>query len=186
MPEKNGKRKSPRVISLAEGRLLMAAKRGFRNWESRFKEPFDLNTRLPHISIRTLSYLAQGKDKGTFYLYDLIMNLHDLGSGFEFNELSPKEKMRIIDQYLFLLDQIRFECMKRLGWLESYPGEQFTLVELISQFEKLAPSIQAEVPVLSPNHAAHAQYTAMNTYEKESIIRKLIPEALKRIQTLSD
>jgi hypothetical protein len=186
MRKKNGKREYPRVISLEEGRLLMAAKRGFRNWESRFKESFDLNTRLPQISIRTLSHLAQGKDKGTFYLYDLIMNLQDLGSGFEFNELSPKKKMGVIDQYLFLLDQIRFECMKRLGWLESYPGEQFTLVELINRFDELAPSLQAKVPVLSRNHTAHAQYTAVNTHEKESIIRKLIPEALKRIQTYSE
>jgi hypothetical protein len=164
----------------------MAVKRGFRNWESRFKEVFDLDTRLPQISIRTLSYLAQGKDKGTFYLYDLIMNLQGLGSGFEFNELNPKKKMGIIDQYLFLLDQIRFECMKRLGWLESYPAEQFTLVELIKQFDKLAPSLQAEVPILSQNHAAHEQYAAMSTYEKEGMIRKLIPEALKQIKTYSE
>ena len=186
MTRRNGKGISPRVISLEHGRLLMAVKRGYRNWQSRFKEEFGLETRLQQISFRTLSYLAQGKDKGTFYLYDLIMNLQDLGSGFEFNELSPKKKMGIIDQYLFLLDQIRFECMKRLGWLESYPSEQFTLVELIKQFDQLAPRLQSEVPVLSQNHAKHKQYAAMNTYEKEGIIRKLIPEALKEIQSYAE
>jgi hypothetical protein len=186
MTRKNGKDKSPRVISLEQGRLLMAVRRGFRNWESRFKEKFGLETRLQQISLRTLSYLAQGKDKGTFYLYDLIMNLQDLGSGFEFNELGPKKKMGVIDQYLFLLDQIRFECMKRLGWLESYPSEPFTLVELIKQFDQLAPSLQSEVPVLSQNHSGHKQYASMNTYEKEGMVRKLIPEALKEIQAYSE
>ncbi len=113
------------------------------------------------------------------------MNLQGLGSGFEFNELSPKKKMAIIDQYLFMLDLIRFECMKRLGWLTSYPGEDFTLVELIKEFDRLAPSLQAKVPVLSQDHAAYEQYSTMNTYDKEGFVRKLIPEVLKEIQDYS-
>jgi hypothetical protein len=91
----------------------------------------------------------------------------------------------IIDQYLFLLDQIRFECMKRLGWLRSYPGEDFTLVELITKFDRLAPSLQAKIPVLSQDHAGYEQYSTMNTYDKEGYIRKLIPEVLKEVQDYS-
>jgi len=121
-----------RVIDLQEGRLLLAVKRGYRNWTSQFREDFGLDTRLCHISFKTLTHLAQGRDKGAFYLYDLIMSLKDLGSGFEFNELDPKNKMAVIDLHLFLLDRIRFEYMKRLGWLANYPGEEFTLVELIT------------------------------------------------------
>lgn len=173
------------VIVLEEGRLLMAVKRGFRNWTSRFKEDFGLKTRLSQISFKTLAYLAQGKDKGTFYLYDFIMNVQNIGSGFEINELSPKKKMVVIDQCLFLLDRIRFECMKRLGWLENCPGEEFTLVELIIQFDELAPGLQAEVPVLSHAHPGHEKYCAMNTLDKEVFIRKMIPKALKEIQDYS-
>jgi hypothetical protein len=184
--KKRGKgNKTPQVIDLEEGRLLLAVRKGYRNWESRFKEEFSLETKLSQISFKTLSFLAQGKDKGTFYLYDLIMNLQGLGSGFEFNELSPKKKMAIIDQYLFMLDLIRFECMKRLGWLTSYPGEDFTLVELIKEFDRLAPNLQAKVPVLSQDHAAYEQYSTMNTYDKEGFVRKLIPEVLKEIQDYS-
>jgi len=91
------------VIDLNESRLLVAARRGFRNWTGHFKEAFGPATRLSQISLKTLSFLAQGRDKGTFYLYDLIMNLKGLGSGFEFDELSPKKKMSVIDHYLFLL-----------------------------------------------------------------------------------
>ncbi|RLC27598.1 MAG: hypothetical protein DRH37_10570, partial [Deltaproteobacteria bacterium] len=72
------------VIDLNESRLRIAAGRGFRNWTARFKEPFGITTRLSHISLKTLSFLAQGRDRGAFYLYDLIMNLKGLGSGFEF------------------------------------------------------------------------------------------------------
>jgi hypothetical protein len=170
------------IIDLNEGRLLIAAKKGYRNWARQFKEEFGIGTRLSHISLEAVSFLAQGKDKGTFYLYDLIMNLDGLGSGFEFNELSPKKKMVVIDKYLFLLDHIRFECMKRLGWIEGYPGEEYTLVELINRFDKLAPSLQANVPVLSRNHPDYERYSTMNTFDKESLIRKLIPKAVSEIQ----
>jgi hypothetical protein len=174
-----------RVIDLEEGRLLMAVKRGFRNWVSRFGERFDSETRLGQLSAKTVSHLAQGKEKGTFYLYDLIMSLGNLGSGFEFNDLSPKQKMAVIDRYLFLLDQIRFECMKRLGWLESYPGEDFPLVELVMRFEELGPRIQAKIPLLSRDHSGYQDYCALNTFDREAFVRKLIPRAIKEIQDSS-
>jgi hypothetical protein len=173
------------VIDLKEERLLMAVRRGYRNWSHRFQEEFGLKTRLSDISINTLSSLAQAKEKEIFYIYDLIMNLHGLGSGFEFDGLSPKEKMRLVDQYLFLLDQIRFECMKRLGWLTGYPGEEFTLVELVMDFDRLAPGLQAKIPLLSPNHPEYDKYCLSNTFDKEAFIRKLIPAALKKIRDYS-
>jgi hypothetical protein len=174
------------VIDLKEGRLLLAVKRGYRNWTSRFKEDFGPDTRLCHISFKALSYLAQGRDEGAFYLYDLIMNLKDLGSGFEFNALDPKNKMAVMDLHLFLLDRIRFECMKRLGWLEGYPGEGFTLVELIMQFDELAPGLQAEIPLLSQDHPDYPRFFAVNAFDKEGVIRKLIPRLMKEIEGYSD
>jgi hypothetical protein len=169
------------VIDLEESRLLLAVKRGYRNWVSRFKEEFGLDTRLPEISTQALSHLAHGKDKGTFYLYDLIMNLHGLGSGFEFNDLRPKEKMWVIDQFLFLLDRIRFECMKRLGWLKDYPGEDLSLVELITGYDQLAPNLQANIPSLSREHPDYERFRRMNRLDQEAHIRKMIPKALKEI-----
>jgi len=170
------------VIDLKESQLIVAARKGYRNWSSHFKEAFGLTTRFSQISLKTLSFLAQGRDKGTFFLYDLIMNLKRLGSGFEFAELSPKKKMIVIDLYLFLLDRIRFECMKRLNWLESYPGEEVTLVELIVNFDKLAPTLQAEVPVLCSDFPGFDAYADMNAFDKEVFIRRLIPRAMDEIQ----
>jgi len=170
------------VVDLKKAQLEMKARRGYRNWTSKFGEDFTLSTRLPHITNNTLAFLSHGKEKGSFYLYDLIMNLQGLGSGFEFNELDTKDMMSVIDRYLFLMDRIRFEYIKRLGWLESYPGEEYTLVELIIQFEKLAPDLQAKPPLLSRDHPAYSNYRRMNSFEREELIRKLIPEALKEIQ----
>ena len=170
------------IIDMEEARVHKTVKRAYRNWKSRFKEAFGLETRLSHISIETLSFLAQGKDKGTFYLYDFLLNLQGFGSGFEFNELDAKKKMTVIDQYLFLLDQIRFECMKRLGWLERYPGEEFAMVDLVLRFESLAPSLQAKVPILSKKHPRYEEYAALNTFDKEAFVRKLIPEILETVK----
>jgi hypothetical protein len=176
----------PRVIDLEKGRLLLAVRRGFRNWTSRFKEDFGPDTRLCDLSLKTLSCLAQGRDKGAFYLYDLIMSLKGLGSGFEFHELDPKNKMSVMDLHLFLLDRVRFECMKRLGWLEVYPGEEFTLVELIIRFDRLAPGLQAKIPLLSRDHPDYSRFSAVNAFDKEGVIRRLIPRLMKEIEGYSD
>ena len=67
-----------RVIDIEEARLLKAVKKGYRNWKSRFKEEFGVDTCLSHMSFDTLKFLAQGKEKSTFYLYDLVLNLKGL------------------------------------------------------------------------------------------------------------
>jgi len=170
------------VVDLEKARLEKMAQRGYRNWISQLGEDFQLGTRPSHISTETLGVLARGKETSVFYLYDLIMNLQNLGSGFEFNELNPKEKMTVIDRYLFLLDRIRFEYMKRLGWLEDYPGEEFTLVELITRFDQLAPGLQGKTPALNRNHSAYSRFCNMNDLEREEFVRKLIPKALTKIQ----
>ncbi|HDM10217.1 MAG: hypothetical protein JRI39_04270 [Deltaproteobacteria bacterium] len=173
------------VIEFEKARLNVAAKRGYRNWISTFEEKFSSETKLSDLSVTTLAYLAQAQDKSTFYLYDLIMSLEGLGSGFEFNELPGDKKMSVIDRYLFILDRIRFECMKRLGWLDSYPGEDLTIVEMIARFEEIAPALHARIPVLSKDHPAYESYSSLNSFEQETFIRKLIPKALRKIQDYS-
>ena len=173
------------VVDLGKARLDLAAKKAYRNWVSKLDESFDAKTRLSHISLKGIVFLAQGKEKSPFYLYDLIMNLLNLGSGFEFEELDSKQKMAVVDRYLFLLDRIRFEYMKRLGWLESYPGEEFTLVDFVIQFEALAPGLQTKTPLLSRNHPDYERFSKMGAFEKEEFIRKLIPKALREIQDSS-
>jgi hypothetical protein len=170
------------VIDLKKARVELAARRGYRNWITRFDEAFDVNTRPGDISLETLSYLAKGKGENTFCLYDLIMNLLEFGSGFELNELDSEDKMTVIDRYLFLLDIIRYEYMKRVGWLQSYPGENLTLVEVIFNFKKLGPLLQARLPLLSKDHPDYSLFLEMNTFEKTEFIRKLIPEILKEIE----
>ena len=163
------------VVDLEKARLELAVKKAYRNWESKLGESFELRTQLSHLSPRSLAFLAQGKEKSPFYLYDLIMNLLNLGSGFEFNELHSKQKMAVVDRYLFILDRIRFEYMKRLGWLESYPGEECTLVDLVVRFEELAPGLQTKTPLLSRTHPDYEQFLRMGAFEKEELLESSYP-----------
>ena len=170
------------IVNLEQVRRAKAARRGFRNWITRLGEDCGLETRLKDISTKTLALLAEGKDSSSFYLFDLIMNLQNLGTGFEFHDLDGKEKLGVMERSLFLLDRIRFEYMKRLKWLESYPGEEFSLVELVTQYDEMAPRLQAQTPSLKLGHPDFARYRAMNAFQKETLIRQLIPKALRTIQ----
>jgi hypothetical protein len=84
-----------------------------------------------------------------------------------------------MDRYLFLLDRLRFEVMRRLGWVEAFPGEDRALAELIGQYDTLAPPLQAAVPELNPDHPDFGAFRTVSAFEKESFIRKLIPAALE-------
>jgi hypothetical protein len=170
------------IVNLEQARRARAARRGFRNWINRLGEDCGRETRLGDISTKTLAHLAEGKDSSSFYLFDLIMNLQDLGSGFDFHDLGSKEKLGVMERSLFLLDRIRFEYMKRLAWLESYPGEEFSVVELVMQYDEVAPRLQAQTPSLKPGHPDFERYQAMNAFQQETLIRELIPKALGKIQ----
>lgn len=171
------------VVDLEKARLEKKVKKAYRNWTAKFGDRFSAATGFCDIPDNILATLAVGNENSSFYFYDLIMNLEDLGSGFGFNELKPDKKLIVIDRHLFLLDRARYEHMKRLRWLISYSGEEYAIVDLIINFDKFAPDIQARPPILSSDHPDYEEYSSMGLFEKEQAIRKLIPEALKFIDS---
>ncbi|MBP1742415.1 MAG: hypothetical protein H6Q48_4708, partial [Deltaproteobacteria bacterium] len=56
------------------------------------------------------------------------------------------------------------------------------LVELVLRFDQMAPRLQANVPLLSRNHSSYQEYRKMSAFEKEEMVRRLIPKALKEIE----
>ena len=134
------------VVDLGTARLEKKVKKAYRNWTAQFGDNFDSTTGFGDIQDSVLAVLAAGTGNSSFYFYDLIMNLEGMGSGFSFNELEPDKKLVVLDRHLLLLDRSRFEYMKRLGWITSYPGEEITLVELILNFNNLLHSGGFEDP----------------------------------------
>lgn len=169
------------IVDIEKARVELRTKKGFKRWFSLFKCSFGISTRMEDIPDNAIAFLAAGNQKSSFYYYDLIMNVKDLGSGLNFNELEPADKMAVIDIHLFLLDRARYEYMKRLGWLTYYPGEEYPLVELVMAFSDLAPDLLAKPAGLCQSHPCYMDYISKNLFEKEEIIRKLIPEALKKL-----
>jgi len=174
-----------KIVDIGKIKREIAIKKGFRNWESVFKERYTGDTRLRDLSIKTLIYLGKGKEDAPFYIYDLIMNLLGMGSGFQFYELKKDQKLFLMDCYLFLLDRIRFEIMRRLGWIESYPDQDQTIVDMITMFKGVETSIPLRLPQLSKEHPEYRRFIRMSDFEKEEFIRRMIPKALKKIVSYS-
>lgn len=170
------------VVPLRDVKLRKLVRKAFKNWNHVFREEFDENTRLGVLTQSTIGTLAVCREDMSFYLYDLIMNLRGLGSGLEFYLLDGTERLKVLDVYLFVLDRIRFEAMKRLGWLESYPGEDLTIVEMVLKYDEIHTFLDKVIPVLSSNHEYYHEYFNAPDYEREGIVRKLIPNLIRVLE----
>ena len=174
-----------KVIDIEKRKRKTRVKKAFRNWTARFNEEYSEDTRIQDLSFQTLSYLAKGKEDAPFYMYDLIMNLLDMGSGFEFYDLNRDKKLFVMDCYLYLLDRMRFEIMRRLGWIENYPDQEHSLVQIVTRFRGMETTISSGMPQLSREHPQYQRFKNMNEFEKEEFIRRLIPKALRKLSTYS-
>jgi hypothetical protein len=170
------------VVPLKDALIKKQVKKAFKNWYYTFKEDFNENTKLSEISLSTIKVLAVCRDDTSFYLYDLIMNLRNLGSGLDFYELAGDDRLKVLDVYLFILDRVRFEAMKRLGWLRSYPGEDIPIVEMVLRYDEIHSSIERMVPILSEEHEAYEEFLKASDYDREGIVRKLIPSMIKTFE----
>ncbi len=94
--------------------------------------------------------------------------------------------MEVIDISIHLLDQLRFECMRRLNWLERGGEQQLPIVELIEQYQPTRKQGQEAIPPLHTSHPKYQRYEKLSDLEKETFIRKQIPRAIeefsKRLQ----
>ena len=78
-----------------------------------------------------------------------------------------------------MVDQIRFECMGRLGWVEPDPRAQWPIVDLlIRHADGNAPETQ-RTPSLLPSHPLYAQYEKTFAGDQAAFVRKLIPQAIE-------
>jgi hypothetical protein len=50
----------------------------------------------------------------------------------------------------------------------------------------LAPGLQAQIPILSRDHPDYARFSSANTFDKEGVVRRLIPSLIKEIEGYSD
>ena len=120
------------LINIAQYKLSKQEEQAFCRWPSRLGYTPGSGETLADLPDEVLLTLAELGPEATLALYDLVLGVRDWGAGEAFSYLEPPEKMEALDSFLFMADQIRFEVMGRLGWLEAGPEVEKGLVALAS------------------------------------------------------
>ena len=167
-----------KIVDIQAYRTKVIAQRAFDPWKKRFGESFAVDTRLSDLSDTVLYFLAQPGDNTPVAYYEVIMGILDLGPAAKFNYLPNRDQIRVVDIHLFLVDQIRFEIMRRLEWLVGLPCEKYGLVEMVQDFETIKSGCKGLFPELAPAHPDYPAYARLPHSEKESFIRRMLRDAL--------
>ena len=141
-----------KVVDLHDYRTKALEQRAFGPWKKRFGETYDRSTCPSDLPDKTLYFLAQpGEDRSLAY-YELIMGILDFGPATKFNYLASEQQMQVVDIHLFLADQLRFEMMRRLEWLEALPAQNESFVKMVQDFDRVKTTCREKPPELSPSH----------------------------------
>ena len=167
------------IVNLRTYRTNALEQRAFSPWHKRFGELHSQKTRLADLSDRTLYFLALPGEENAVAFYELIMGTLDLGSAVKFYYLESKQQMMVMDIHLFLADQVRFEMLQRLNWLTRYPCTQYSLLEMVQDFDKVKVACMEKSPELAESHPGFAAYNKLAGGDKEVFIRRMLPQALK-------
>jgi hypothetical protein len=172
------------VIDLEGFRRKLAADQAFRTWLARFKEQFGPDTRLQDLSPHTLLYLASPGEDNLYVYFDLIMGAQGLGGSvrFRLDDLDYTVKLKIMDTAFALVDRVRFEVMRRLGWVDAAPGMETPLIELVQQAWRKGTAFARELPRLSDRHPEYEGYSTMHPMDQAVFLRRLIPRAVSQFR----
>ncbi len=173
-----------KVISLESLKNQKAAQRGFREWRRLFKSPamLDEHTRWSDLPDELILFLAEDDEEGRAIINDLVMGSLDLGKGFEFESLPPEKLLPLLDVYFLLIDHIRFECMRRLGWIQEVPSADQSIITMIRKFDHAVYPSLSGFPKLTPKHPGFPEYCRLTDIDQRVYIRKAIPEAVKQFK----
>jgi hypothetical protein len=172
------------VVDLDRFRRKLAADKGFRTWLQRFQDQFGPDTRLVDLAPETLLYLATPGDENLYVFFDLVMGAKGLGGALRFrlDDLETPTKLRIMDAAFAIMDRVRFEIMRRLGWVEGAPGEETPLIALVQQAWQQAADFVRQVPRLSPSHPDYEAYQKLGALDRGTAVRRLIPRAVAKFR----
>jgi hypothetical protein len=171
-----------KIVDLQNYRTHALEQRAFGAWRRRFGEDCGLATRFEDLSDRTLYSLALPGDDSAVPFYEVVMGVLDLGAAAGFFFLDDEDKIRVVDRHLFLADHVRFEMMRRLGWVSSYACAPLTLVEMIQDFRAAKRACMAGAPKLAETHPGYAAYRQLTIREKQVFVRRLLRDALEAFE----
>ncbi len=168
-----------KVLQMEGQKRHLAAKRGYESWNRRFSQAFDTETTPADLTDGVLGALIEGTEESSMALYELIMGFLGLGKGPRFYSLESADIITVTDITLFLLDQLRFEAMRRLRWIDDWSTLHVPLLDLVREFSTRFSPSRHETPPLSTDHPLFNQYQKAYEGDRDLYVRRLIPEAIK-------
>ncbi|MCU0559211.1 MAG: hypothetical protein MUD16_03360 [Desulfobacterales bacterium] len=150
----------------------------FGPWRKRFGDAYGIDARVADLSDKALFCLAQPGENSSLAFYELIMGALDLGPAAKFYYLENDQQMRVVDIHLLLADLVRYELMRRLGWVGGFAGARLSLVEVVRNFESARQLARSSPPELSEAHPEFAAYRRLTSGDKDVFIRRLLRDAI--------
>jgi len=167
------------IVDIRAYRNTVAEQKGFGPWRKRFGESYDQNTTLSDLSDTSLYFLATPGEEHALAFYELIMGILGTGEALKFYYLEKQEQMMVMDIHLFMADQVRFEMLRRLGWLDSFACENHALLEMVRNFDKVKIPCKSNPPKLAKSHPEYAAYKQLSRMDKDVFIRRMLPKSLE-------
>jgi hypothetical protein len=168
-----------KIVDLQSFRERALEQKSYGPWQKRFGESYGAHTRISDLSDKTLFGLAQPGETSTTAFYELIMGALDLGPAAKFYYLANDEQMRVVDIHLLLADHVRFELMRRLGWLRTLPCGRYSLIEMVQQFESVKQQARQAPPELNDSHPEYGAYRQLAKGDQEVFIRRMLRDAIE-------
>ena len=172
------------IVDLDRFRRKLAADKGFRTWLKRFQDQFGPDTRLSDLAAETLLYLATPGEENLYVFFDLVMGARGLGGALRFrlDDLETPTKLHIMDAAFALMDRVRFEVMRRLGWVEEVPGEGTPLIALVQEAWEQGSVFARVAPRLASTHPDYEAYQRLGAIDQGTTVRRLIPRAVAQFR----
>jgi len=167
-----------KVIDLDTFRRETTGKAGFVCWQKRFGHRFTVDSTLADLPDSALLRLASPGEDSAGAFFELIIGVLNLGPPDGFSQLAGRDKMRVVDIQLLLADQVRFEMMRRIGWLERFAGQDTPLGASIQSFDELQARCREQAPVIGAAHPEADRYADLPDRDKHACIRRFLPHAL--------
>ncbi len=173
-----------KTVSLQSHKMKKAALRGFREWKRLLPSLsyLDETTRLLDLPDDLILFFCEDTPRSRVLIYDLLMGIYGLGSGYEFESLPPETVSALLDPYFLITDQIRFDCLRRLNWTLPSPAAERPIVELVLEIRNKIPSEFLEIPQATPQHPAYPLLKPDSLMEQAVLIRRLLPEAISQFR----
>lgn len=166
------------VVSLEQVRRDKEARAAFGRWERRLGHRPAADAALPDLPDAALHQLAELGHQATLAIYDVVLGVRGLGPGERYPDLEARQKLEALDVFLFLADQIRFEVMVRLGWLDPGPVRGAGILEMAKNYRRFQAEAGRQPLRLTKAYPSYQQVERRMGLEPEAVVRSVIPQAL--------